>query len=154
MTLSFSFFLPRCTYIGGYSSMCAVFCGESAPLEQYYCNYTFPVLSFLPPAHVHTMILQNMCSFFVRSRPFWSSTTIVKPVQSCLSFCWCQYNYNYPFLVLPFLPPAHTPSLAGMVHRTCTQIKWILSLIQACYCTNPPSLIREDVDEAVCIKFK
>ena len=74
--------------------------------------------------------------FFVRSRPFWSSTTIVKPFQSCLSFCWCQYNYNYPFLVLLFLPPAHTPSPAGMVHRTRMQIKWILSLIQACYCTN------------------
>ena len=47
--------------------MCAAFCGESAPLEQYYYNYTFPVLSFLPPAHVHTMILQNVCfcCFFV-----------------------------------------------------------------------------------------
>ena len=74
--------------------------------------------------------------FFVSSRPFWSSTTIVKPFQSCLSFYWCQYNCNYPFLVLLFLPPAHTPSPAGMAHRTRTQIKWILSLIQACYCTN------------------
>ena len=136
MTLSVSFFLPRCMYIGGYSNMCAVFCGESTPLEQYYYNYTFPVLSFLPPVHVHTMILQNVCCFFVRSRPSWNSTTIVKPFQSCLSFCWCQYNYNYPFLVLLFLPPAHTRSPAGMAHRTRRQIKWVLSLIQACYCTN------------------
>ena len=45
--------------------MCAVFCGDSAPLEQYYYNCTFPVLSFLPPAHVHTMIFQNMWGFFV-----------------------------------------------------------------------------------------
>ena len=65
--------------------MCAVFCGESAPLEQYYCNYTFPVLSFLPPAHVHTMILQNVCFFCEES--------------ALLE----QYNYSYTFPVLPFL---------------------------------------------------
>ena len=131
LTLSVSFFLPRCTNIGGYSNMCAVFCGESALLEQYYCNYTSP--SAIARTYDDT---PKRVLFFVRSRPFWSSTTtIVKPFQSCLSFCWCQYNYNYPFLVLLFLLPAHTPSPAGMVHRTRTQIKWILSLIQACYCT-------------------
>ena len=134
--------------------MCAVFCGESAPLEQYNYNYTFPVLSFLPSAHIYQTLLQSVCCVLwgvgpvgevqlllnLSSLSFPSagaSTTIITPFWSCLSFC------QHTRQVEPEWSIGHPCKLNAYCH------KYKLAIGQI-----PPSLIREDVDEALCIKFK
>ena len=119
------------------------------PAEADNWDLTFSVSSFLSPAQVHRMILQNVSYFLlgvgpagavqlllhlsslvfpstgartsdatpncvlfsVGSRPYWSSTTVIKPLLSCLSFC--QHTHQ----VVPEWYNGHSRKLNGYCRK-------------------------------------